>query len=203
LETETGEEQWEFFAEGPIRLAPAAWQNRIYFGSDDGYFYCVNAENGRLVWKFQGVPSGRKVLGNGRMVSLWPIRGGAVIHEGRVYFAAGVWPLEGVFIYCLDATSGEVVWRNEECSFLFGTQPHAAEALGGVTPQGYLVIAGEELIVPCGQALPARLDLKTGKLKSFELPKPGRLLGGWITSVEARRGLVAREPMSLKVISTQ
>jgi hypothetical protein len=41
-----------------------------------------------------------------------------------------------------------VVWRNEEFSFLFGTQPHAAEALGGVTPQGYLVIAGEELIVP-------------------------------------------------------
>jgi outer membrane protein assembly factor BamB len=97
LETDTGNERWEFFAEGPIRLAPAAWQNRFYFGSDDGYFYCVDAENGQLVWKFQGVPSGRKVLGNGRMISLWPIRGGAVIHEGRVYFAAGVWPLEGGF----------------------------------------------------------------------------------------------------------
>lgn len=193
LDTETGEERWEFFAEGPIRLAPAAWQGRIYFGSDDGYFYCVDAKSGQGVWRSQAVPSGRKVLGNGRMISLWPIRGGAVAQDGKVYFAAGVWPMEGVFIYCLDATSGEVIWRTDECSFVYGTQPHAAEALGGVTPQGYLVIAGEELIVPCGQALPARLDLKTGKLISFELPKPGRQPGGWFTSVEARRGLVVMD----------
>lgn len=193
LDTDTGEERWEFFAEGPIRLAPAASQDRIYFGSDDGWFYCVDAKSGRLLWKFQAVPSGRKILGNARMISLWPIRGGAAVQDGKVYFAAGVWPMEGVFIYCLDATSGEVIWRNDECSFIYGTQPHAAEALGGVTPQGYLVIAGEELIVPCGQALPARLDLKTGKLISFELPKPGRQPGGWFTSVEARRGLVVMD----------
>ncbi len=193
LDTETGEERWSFYTEGPIRFAPAAWKDRIYFGSDDGHLYCVESTTGKLHWKFRAVPSQRKVLGNGRMISLWPVRGGVVVHEGKVYFAAGVWPMEGVFIYCLDAMSGEVVWRNDECSFLYGTQPHAAEALGGVTPQGYLVVAGKELIVPCGQAMPARLDLKTGKLISFELPKPGRQPGGWFASLEARRGLVVMD----------
>ncbi|MCA9071244.1 MAG: PQQ-binding-like beta-propeller repeat protein, partial [Planctomycetaceae bacterium] len=193
LDTETGEEKWSFFTEGPVRFAPAAWQDRVFFGSDDGHIYCVRAKSGELLWKFRAVPSQRKVLGNGRMIALWPVRGGTVVHKGKVYFAAGVWPLEGVFIYCLDGLTGEVVWRNEECSYLYGTQPHAAEALGGVTPQGYLVVAGEELIVPCGQALPARLNLKTGKLRSFELPRPGRQPGGWFASVEARRGLVVMD----------
>lgn len=189
-DTETGNLKWKYFAEGPVRLAPAAWQDRVFFGSDDGCLYCVNAEDGQLQWKFQAVPSERKVLGNGRLISVWPVRGGPVLHEGRVYFAAGVWPFEGVFIYALEATTGEVVWRNDESGYLYGQHPHAAEALGGVTPQGYLVINGDELIVPCGQALPARYDLATGKLLAFELPRPGRRPGGWFASADVRRGEV-------------
>src|SRR5690606_22398011 len=101
--------RWSFFTEGPVRCAPAGWKDRLFFGSDDGHLYAVAAETGRLIWKFRAVPSQRKVLGNGRMISLWPVRGGAVVNEGRVYFAAGVWPMEGVFVYCLDAASGEVI----------------------------------------------------------------------------------------------
>jgi len=26
---------------------------RIYFGSVDGFLYCLDAENGNLIWKFQ------------------------------------------------------------------------------------------------------------------------------------------------------
>jgi outer membrane protein assembly factor BamB len=52
------------------------------------------------------VPSERKLLGNGRLISTWPVRGGPVVADGRVYFAAGVWPFEGVFVYALDAETG-------------------------------------------------------------------------------------------------
>ena len=187
-DTETGESKWEYFAEGPIRLAPVAYRNRVVFGSDDGYLHCVDAATGELSWKFQAVPSNRKVLGNGRLISLWPLRGGPVVHDGKIYFAAGVWPFEGVFIYSLDAETGEVVWRNDESGYLYGQHPHSAEALGGVTPQGYLVVNGDELIVPCGQAVPARYDLASGELLAFELPKPGRLPGGWFASADVRRG---------------
>ena len=190
FDTETGRRLWQFFAEGPIRFAPVAWQDRVAFGSDDGCLYCLNATSGKVEWKLRAVPSQRKVLSNGRMISLWPVRGGPVLHENRIYFAAGVWPFEGVFIYCVDAKTGDVVWRNDEASFVYGQHPHNTNAMGGVTPQGYLVVSGDNLVVPCGQAMPATFDLATGKLKSFELPAPGRQPGGWFASAAVRRGEV-------------
>ncbi len=190
LDIATGEQKWRFYSDGPVRLAPVAWKQRIFFGSDDGHLYCLAAKDGKLLWKFRAVPSGRKILGNGRLVSVWPVRGGPVLHDGKLYFAAGVFPFEGVFLYALDAETGQVVWLNDDCGYLYGQHPHDAQSLGGVTPQGYLVVSGNELIVPCGQAVPARFDRQSGRLVSFELPKPGRLPGGWFASADARRGKV-------------
>ena len=190
LDTETGKEKWRFYTDGPIRLAPVAWNGRVFLGSDDGHLYCLATADGRLLWKLQAVPSARKLLGNGRLISVWPVRGGPVLHHGKIFFAAGVWPFEGVFIYSLDAETGKVVWLNDESGYLYGQQPHNAESLGGITPQGYLLVAGNELIVPCGQAMPARFDLQTGKLLSFELPNAGRKPGGWFASADVRRGEV-------------
>ena len=33
------------------------------------------------------------------------------VADGVVYFAAGIWPSEGIFVYALDARSGEVLGR--------------------------------------------------------------------------------------------
>ena len=78
LDTETGAARWTFFAEGPVRFAPVAWQDKVYFVSDDGHLYCVRADSGELLWKHRGLPAGRrdrKVLGDGRLVSLFPANG--------------------------------------------------------------------------------------------------------------------------------
>ena len=187
-QTETGAERWRFYAEGPIRFAPVIWQEKIYFGSDDGYLYCLDAKQGKLVWKFRAVPSNRKVIGNERLISLWPLRGGPVISQGVIYFAAGIWPFEGIFVYALDASTGKRLWLNDQTGAIYGQHPHSAKAFGGVTPQGYLVVSGDDLIVPCGAAFPATFDKKTGRLKEFALPKEGRLPGGWFSAqAKARR----------------
>ncbi|QDT28686.1 Alcohol dehydrogenase [cytochrome c] precursor [Gimesia panareensis] len=190
LDVKTGKELWRFTTSGPVRMAPVAWQDLVIFGSDDGCVYAVSAETGALRWKYQAVPSQRLILGNRRLISVWPVRGGPVIEDDTLYFAAGVWPFEGVFIYALDPETGVVKWVNDRLGFIYGQHPHAAEAFGGITPQGYLVIAGEELIVPCGTAFPARINKRTGELIKFELPKPGRTPGGWFAAAgkAARRG---------------
>lgn len=190
LDTRTGEERWRFYADGPIRLAPVAGQDKVYFGADDGYFYCLRAADGSLCWRFAAAPAKRKLLGNGRLVSAWPVRGGPVLQNGVLYFAAGLWPFEGIFIYALDAETGQVRWLNERTGFLYGQQPHGTVALGGLTPQGYLLIHAGDLVVPCGTAYPARLDVATGVLRSFELPKAGRFPGGWFAATQRakRRG---------------
>ncbi|MFP6892180.1 MAG: PQQ-binding-like beta-propeller repeat protein, partial [Opitutales bacterium] len=183
----TGEQAWRFLTEGPIRFAPAALDDRLFVGSDDGFLYCLQTDTGKLLWKFRAVSSTRKVLGNGRMISLWPVRGGPVAKEGKVWFAAGVWPMEGVYVYCLDAKTGKSIWLNDRCGFMYGTQPHNAQATGGLAPQGYLLLDGDDLIVPSSVAFPARFNAATGKLKEFELPSQGRLPGGWFASTASEK----------------
>lgn len=195
LDTETGNLLWRFVTDGPLRFAPVGWEGSVYFGSDDGHFYCLDAEDGSLRWKFQAVPSKRQVLGNRRLISTWPIRGGPVLRDGRIYFAAGVWSFEGVFVYALDAQTGKVVWLNDDCGYIYGVHPHNAVAFGGLAPQGYLLINDNELVVPSSSAYPARFDLATGTLLDFQLPAAGRKPGGWFVATggdpgESKLGLL-------------
>lgn len=178
LDTATGQQRWRFLAGGPVRFAPVAWEDRLYFVSDDGYLYCLDAATGALRWRFRGLPADRRermVLGHGRLVSLWPARGGPVLADGVVYFAAGLWPTEGTFVHAVDARSGEAVWSNTECGHIPNSNwDHGIGTTAGLTPQGYLAIVGDQLIVPCGAQLPAFLDKKTGALHTYTMGWGGR-----------------------------
>lgn len=178
LDTRTGQERWTFFADGPVRFAPVAWEGRVYFTSDDGNLYCVDANTGKELWKFRGGPSDRKIVGNERVISTWPARGAPVITDGTVYFAASIWPFMGVFVHALDARTGAVTWTNDADGSLFTKQPHGAESFAGVAPQGPMVVLGDRLLVPGGRSVPACLDRKTGKLLRFQLNENGKRGGG-------------------------
>lgn len=170
LDAATGKERWTFTTGGPIRFAPAAWKDRVFVASDDGWLYCLAAADGKLLWKKQGGPDDRMILGNDRMISRWPARGGPVVHEGVVFFAAGIWPTEGIFIHALDAATGKPRWVNDKAGALYMGQPHGgAYAASGVGAQGYLVINDEQLLVPTGRAVPAVFERDTGKFQYFHL----------------------------------
>ncbi len=168
LDSRTGQERWRFYAEAPIRLAPIAAKSRVYFASDDGWLYCVSLETGKLFWKFNGAPSSRKVLGNQRLISSWPARGGPVLDNDRIYFACSIWPFMGVFIHAVDAETGESIWTNSGDGTNFTVQPHGAPAFATIGPQGHLVVSDDYLIVPGGRSVPAVYDKHTGQLKHFE-----------------------------------
>jgi outer membrane protein assembly factor BamB len=178
LDTRTGVEKWKHFVDGPIRFAAVAWEDRLYFASDDGYLYCLKQADGKLVWKFRGGPSDRKILGNDRLISTWPARGAPVIADGMVYFAAGIWPFMGIFIHALDARTGDVVWTNDGDGSLYMRQPHNTDSFGSIAPQGPLVAIGDHLLLPGGRSVPASLDRKTGKLLSYRLAENGHRGGG-------------------------
>ncbi|MDA3923938.1 MAG: PQQ-binding-like beta-propeller repeat protein [Kiritimatiellae bacterium] len=179
IDTRTGENKWTFYCDGPIRLAPAASNNKVYFGSDDGCFYCVDIATGKEVWKFQAAPAERRLIGNRRIISMWPIRGGPVIEEGTVYFSAGIWPFMGVFIYALDAETGKVVWLNDHDSIRYQAQPHKPSmAFAGVAPQGAFVVIKDKLLVPGGRSIPAIVDRNTGNIVRYDFDKYTKYLGG-------------------------
>jgi len=170
-DTATGEQRWRFYTNGPVRLAPAAFGDRVCFGSDDGWLYCVEALTGKLLWKVSGAPEERgehRHLGNARLVSFWPVRGGPVVADGVVYFGAGIWPTLGVFIHAVDAQTGEVLWTNDDSHAIENVRvDHNYVQESGLSPQGHLLVQGDMLITPNGRSMPARLDRKSGKLLYF------------------------------------
>ncbi len=185
LDTGTGKEKWAFYTDGPVRLPPVAWQGKVYFGSDDGCLYCLNGKNGKLLWRRHGGPDGRKVLGNKRVISMWPVRGGPVIADGVLYFAASIWPMMGTFMYALDPETGETIWLNDADSATFQQQPHGgALSFAGVGPQGAFVVAGDKLLVPGGRSVPAALDRATGDLLYYRLGSSGKTGGAFVCAGE-------------------
>ena len=185
LDVETGSEVWTFFTDGPVRFAPAFWKDRLFVSSDDGYLYCLGAKTGKLIWRKRGGPADDMVLGNGRMISRWPSRGAATILDDTVYFCAGIWPSEGIYLYALDPETGEVLWLNDSSGGLVMDQPHGgARAASGVSVQGYMAAAGDMLLVPTGRAVPAAFNRMDGKFRYFHLQRYGQVRpGSFITIV--------------------
>lgn len=165
LDLESGAELWRFYADGPIYFAPAADDGRLYVGADDGYVYCLDQAQGTIVWKHRPGPPRQVALGNQRPADLWPVRGAPVVDGGVVYAAAGIWPFMGVFVTALDAGTGSVLWQNDDDQ----SRPVLAEDRieGGLSPQGYLALAGDALLVPNGRAVPAAFDRITGRQRYF------------------------------------
>lgn len=181
LDLESGKEMWHFYADGPVRLPMASSNGRLYFTSDDGYCYCLDNQTGGLVWKKFLAPASNMLLGNKRLISMWPARGGVVIKDGVLYSAASIWPMMGTFIYAIDAETGNTIWRNEGTSDDYILQPHNFYAFAGIGPQGSFAISGDRLLVAGGRTVPGAFDLKTGKELYYRLAEGKQTGGSFIT----------------------
>ncbi|MDP6928717.1 MAG: PQQ-binding-like beta-propeller repeat protein [Planctomycetota bacterium] len=147
LDARTGEELWTFFAEAPIRFAPTYSGGRVFFGSDDGRAYCLRASNGEEVWRHTAAPQDMRVPGNGRVMSVWPVRTGVVVHDGKAYFCAGLFPAEASYLCALRVASGIPVWK---------------KSFSSIQPQGYMLASADHLYVPTGRGPPIVFSRKTG-----------------------------------------
>lgn len=153
----TGKLVWSLSAEAAFRLAPTYADGRIYAGSDDGYVYCIHADSGTLEWKFRAGPEDRRLIARGEMISVWPVRTSVLVEEGLAYFGAGIFPHERIYIYCVDAKSGDVRWVQDHLSELDAGRT-------GISPQGYLLVNREHLFVPSGRSLPVAINKLDGQL---------------------------------------
>ena len=107
IDPATGRTAWTFFTDAPIRTPPAVWEDGLYVGSDDGNLYCLDRKTGKLRWKCRPSLRDERIMGNDRMISRWPVRSGPTVADGVVYFVAGMWPTEGVYVRALDAANGQ------------------------------------------------------------------------------------------------
>ena len=193
LDAATGRELWVFYTEGPVRLAPEMHGANVLFGSDDGWLYCVSAAKGELVWKYRPDMPDFRMVGNEQIISRWPCRSGVAIEGDRVYTTFGMLSPEGVAVACLDARTGQPIWLNDTCGYHYMARPHST-AMGGVSPQGYLAVDEQRLVVACGRSTPALFDKHTGRVLYHEAD--GDFTGG--ARVMLAGGLVFTQADTLK-----
>jgi len=148
LDAQSGRELWSFYTEGPVRLAPTIAEGRVYVGSDDGRVYCLESKTGAVVWQVRATPKDRRIPGNGRLISNWPVRTSLVVQDGLVFTSAGMFPSEGVHLIALDAKTGTERWRQIQTD---------------LPAQGYLLASKSRLYVPAGRNNPAVCDIANGK----------------------------------------
>jgi outer membrane protein assembly factor BamB len=180
LDAATGQVRWSAFTGGPVRVAPTVVSDRVYVGSDDGCAYCLRASDGALVWKVRGSFRGHEVLGNGKMISLWPVRTGVLVDTGVAYFGAGVFPNESLFLCAVKTDDGSLLWRNDT----YGEEGYKLE-YGGISPHGPLLASDTTVFVPSGRAMPAAFNRNDGRFQYYI--SPGADTGGsWALLTEDR-----------------
>lgn len=154
VDLDTGAERWRFYTGAPVRMAPAGDGNRVFVAGDDGYLYALDGD-GKLLWRFRGGPSSRKVIGHQRLISAWPGGADPVVDRDRVFFVAGHWPIDTVYVHALEAKTGRPVWKNSSALY----RPHGATR----------VIDGKLFVYGHGGS--GAYDIETGQVLSEKLPK--------------------------------
>ncbi len=104
--------RWKFHTEGEVISSPAVVAGVVYFGSNDGNLYAVDAQTGAKKWAF---------------ASRSRIPSSPAVANGLVYFAS----YDG-FFYAVDAATGELAWRFRNP----GERRFAAPHLHGLLPAG-------------------------------------------------------------------
>lgn len=141
-----------FGADGPVRLPPS-WQNgKVYFGSDDGYAYCLDAAQGVLKWKWK--PSGQEtqLWNNGKLISHWPCRTGVLVQDDTAYFGASLLPWEESYLCAVNAQTG----AKEGAGRYRVTFEH-------LTMQGAMLATDTRLYLPQGRQQPEMFERSTGR----------------------------------------
>jgi outer membrane protein assembly factor BamB len=137
--------KWNFAAPDPNffhrvpKSFPATDGKRVYFGSDCGTFWCLNAHDGSVAWTFTVHAKGHK--------NLWSA---PALHGGKVYFGS----YDGN-VYCLDAESGAEAWRFIGADWV-GSSPALAPELG-------LLFIGLEFAVEGKRGSIVALSLENGE----------------------------------------
>jgi outer membrane protein assembly factor BamB len=118
LNADDGTPLWSYTVAGRVDSPPTIEEGLVYFGSADGWMYCLRAEDGELVWRFRLAPESRQVVSFDQLESIWPVHGNVLVCKGPenaprsvAYAAAGrsSYVDGGVYLYGVDALTGELV----------------------------------------------------------------------------------------------
>jgi len=95
LDADNGKELWSYTAGSRVDSPPTLCDGLAIFGSADGRVYCLRANDGAFVWRFEAAP----------------VPGNVLVQDGKCWFAAGrsSYLDGGIHLYALDPVTGKVL----------------------------------------------------------------------------------------------
>ncbi|MHC4143351.1 MAG: outer membrane protein assembly factor BamB family protein [Planctomycetota bacterium] len=111
LDLATGKNVWTRTVGGRVDSPPTLWRGLAIFGCHDGFVYCLDANDGELVWRFRAAPEERSLVAMEHLESAWPVNGSVLIKDGRVWFVSGrsSYLDGGLRLWALDPASGKAI----------------------------------------------------------------------------------------------
>jgi outer membrane protein assembly factor BamB len=100
-----GKEVWRFKTGGEVVCPACADKGMVYFGSRDGYVYCLRAGNGKVFWRFR----------TGDEIDSAPL-----IHGNKLFIGS----FDG-YLYCMNKKTGEEIWRFKTGGEIYNINPFA------------------------------------------------------------------------------
>ena len=145
LSAADGSPLWQFTAGGRVDSPPAVHGGLVYFGSADGWIYCLRAADGALAWRFRAAPRPLQVVSYEQLESVWPLHGNVLVHQGQdaspvVHAVAGRSSFldGGLFLYGLNARTGELLFQRRVSHRDPKTGRQPQETVRGVSMPGAL-----------------------------------------------------------------
>lgn len=108
-----GKQKWVFHVGSRVDFSPALYNGLCLFTARDGWVYCLDAQNGALLWKLL-VPARERLVGwHEKLGNLWPARSDVLIVNGIGYVSAGIgFSVQGgIRAVAFKPETGETVWR--------------------------------------------------------------------------------------------
>lgn len=111
IDVATGKPAWNYTTGGRVDSPPTLHGGAAYFGSADGWLYCLRAEDGALAWRFRASPRDRRLMSFEQLESVWPVHGNLLVESGVLYAVAGRSNFldGGLRMYRLDPRTGELI----------------------------------------------------------------------------------------------
>ncbi len=118
--------EWRFATGGLVRCKPAVTESHVYFCSDDGFLYCVNREDGREHWRFDMESADLpRVLPSPDPPYSYDYIQSSPLHLDGMVFIGGA----SGFVYAVEATSGNELWRFETGGLVRSSARAAGDAI--------------------------------------------------------------------------
>ncbi len=123
LDAANGRPLWQSTTGARIDSPPTIHGGGVYFGSADGWIYCLRAEDGRLAWRYRAAADATQVVAHNQLESAWPVHGSVMVQPASESGTATVYAVAGrssfldggMFLVGLDAATGKPRVRERIC----------------------------------------------------------------------------------------